>query len=147
MAIFISGGGFLITMLTLISFSNSFKFWKLRRSKDFRKLYLGVQIFEYYVEDTGLQRYPLSTKDFCNFSIRTSIRNRPFLSPFFEGLNFLFLVISFYFRTGRVERKTGMGRFKVKKIPKILGTHTNTLFRRGYYCVQKFWRTLIQVVY
>ena len=36
-------------------------------SKDFRKLYLGVQIFKHYFEDTGLQRYPLSMKDFCNF--------------------------------------------------------------------------------
>ena len=39
-------------------------------SKDFRKLYLGVKIFKHYFEDTGLQRYPLSTKDFCNFFYR-----------------------------------------------------------------------------
>ena len=39
--------------------------------------------------------------------------------------------MSFYLRTGRVERKTGMGRFKVTKIPKILGTNMNTLFRGG----------------
>ena len=36
-------------------------------SKDFKKFYLGVQIFKHYFEDTGFQRYPLSTKDFCNF--------------------------------------------------------------------------------
>ena len=44
----------------------------------------------YYFEDTGLQRYPLSTKDFCNFLERTPIRNR----QFFEGLNFRFFITS-----------------------------------------------------
>ena len=46
--------------------------------KDVKKLYLGVQIFTHYFEDTGLQRYPLSTKDVCNFFIGSSIWNRPF---------------------------------------------------------------------
>ena len=88
-----------------------------RNFRDFRKLYLGGQIFPYYFGDSGLQRYPLSTKDFCNFFIGLSIWNRPFFCWFI----FPFLGIW----TGRVQTETN------KKHYKILGTDTNTLFGGG----------------
>ena len=91
-------------------------------SKDFRKLYLGVQIFKHYFEDTGLQRYPLSTKDFCIFFIGLSIWNRQFFCWFI----FPFLGIW----TGRVQTETK--QLKKKKHYKILGANTNTLFRGGF---------------
>ena len=88
-----------------------------RNFRDFRKLYLGVQIFPYYFGDNGLQRYPLSTKDFCNFFIGLSIWNRPFFCWF------IFPCLGIW--TGRVQTETK------KKHYKILGTDTNTLFGGG----------------
>ena len=87
-------------------------------SKDFRKLYLGVQIFPYYFGDSGLQRYPLSTKDFCNFFIGLSIWNRPF---------FLLVHFSIFWD---LDWEGSNGDHKKKY--KILGTDTNTLFRGGF---------------
>ena len=105
------GMGFLITMLTSISFLDSFTviFWKLRRSKDFNKLYL-----EYCFEDTGLQRYPLSTKDFCIFLIRTSIIKR----QFFEGLIFVFFWFHFSSGQGGLKEKQESDGSKSKKYQK-----------------------------
>ena len=67
-------------------------------SKDFRKLYLGVQIFKHYFEDTGLQRYPLSTKDFRIFF---------FLNPDYQFEIGNFFVGSFFHFWG-----FGLGGFK-----------------------------------
>ena len=84
--------------------------------KDFRKLYLGVQIFKHYFEDTGLQRYPLSTKDFCNFYQ-------------FEIGNFFLVNFSIF---GDLDWEGSNGDQtlkKQKKHYKILGANTSTLFR------------------
>ena len=99
-------------------------------SKDFRKLYLGVQIFKHYFEDTGSKGTPFPRKILTIFLIGLSIWNRPFFGWFI----FPFLGIW----TGRVQTET-----KKKKHYKILGANTSTLFRGVYYCEQKFWRTLI----
>ena len=78
------------------------------------------------------------SKDFRKlyFLIGSSIWNR----PFFVGSFFHF----WGFGLGGFKRRPKKSK---KKHYKILGTNTNTLFRGGYYCEQKFWRTLIRGVY
>ena len=82
-------------------------------SKDFRKLYVGVQIFKHYFEDTGLQRYPLSTKDFCIFFFKNRIINLK-STIFFVGSFFTFLGIW----TGRVQTETNKNKKRTLQNPR-----------------------------